>query len=105
MMMIEAMEDVEEGVRVGGKLLKDVKFADDQGMVAQTEKGLQTIMDALNKTGKEYDMKINVKKTKVMRVCRNGSKREGGNSINILIEGQLVEQVNQFSLFGITHLR
>ena len=74
MMMIEAMEDVEEGVRVGGELLKDVKFADDQGMVAQTEKGLQTIMDALSKTGKEYDMKINVKKIKVMRVCRNGSK-------------------------------
>ena len=40
MMMIEAMEDVEEGVRVGGELLKDVKFADDQGMVAQTQKGL-----------------------------------------------------------------
>ena len=38
MMMIEAIEDVEEGVRVGGELLKDVKFADDQGMVAQTEK-------------------------------------------------------------------
>ena len=100
MMMIEAMEDVEEGVRVGGELLKDVKFADDQGMVAQTEKGLQTIMDALSKTGKEYDMKINVKKTKVMRVCRNGSKREGSNSINILIEGQLVEQVNQFRYLG-----
>ena len=100
MVMIEAMEDVEEGVRVGGELLKDVKFADDQGMVAQTEKGLQTIMDALSKTGKEYDMKINVKKTKVMRVCKNGSKREGGNSINIMIEGQWVEQVNQFRYLG-----
>ena len=74
MMMIESMEDVEEGVRVREKLLKDVKFADDQGMVARTEKGLQTIMDSLSKTGKEYDMKINVKKTKVKRVCRNGSK-------------------------------
>ena len=59
-MMKEAMEDV---------LLKDVKFADDQGMMAQTEKGLQTIMDAMSKTGKENDMKINLKKTKVMRVC------------------------------------
>ena len=73
-MMIEAMEDEEEGVRVGGELLKDVKLkdkADDRGMVAQTEKGLRTIMDAQIKTGKEYDMKINVKMTKVMRVCRN----------------------------------
>ena len=69
-MMIEAMKEVEEGVRVGGELQKDVKFVDDQEMVAQTKKGLQTIIDALSKTGKEYYMKINVKKTKVMRVCR-----------------------------------
>ena len=48
----------------------DVKFADDQGMVAHTEKGFHRIMKALSKTGKEYDMKTNVKKTKVMRVCR-----------------------------------
>ena len=61
----------EKGVRVGGWLLHDEKFADDQRMVAETEKGLQAIMDALSKTGKEYDMKINAKKTKVMRVCRN----------------------------------
>ena len=85
-MMIEVMEDVEEGVKVGGQLLEDLKFADDQGMVLQTEKRLQTIMNALSETGKEYDMKINVKRTKVMRVCRNGSKREGDNSINTTIE-------------------
>ena len=36
-MMIEAMEDIEEGARVGGQLVKDVKFADDQGMVASSE--------------------------------------------------------------------
>ena len=40
-MMIEALEDIEEGVRVGGELVKDVKFADGQGMVAGTEIGLQ----------------------------------------------------------------
>ena len=44
-------------------------------------------------------MKINVKKTKVMRVYRNGSKREVGNSINIMIDGLWVEQVNQFRYF------
>ncbi|CAF1264214.1 unnamed protein product, partial [Didymodactylos carnosus] len=30
MMVVEAMEGVEEGVRVGGELWKDVKFPDDQ---------------------------------------------------------------------------
>ena len=70
-MMIEAIADVEEGVRAGGELLHDIKFADDQKMMAHTEKELQTIMGALSKTWKEYDMKIHVKNTKVMRVCRN----------------------------------
>ena len=53
-MMMEAMEGVEEGIKVGGRLLKDVIFADDQGMVANTERGLQKIMECLNLTGEEY---------------------------------------------------
>ena len=47
-------ENVEERVIVGGEMLKDVKFADDQEMVAQTENGLQTIMHPLSKAGKKY---------------------------------------------------
>ena len=93
------MENVKEGVRLGKEQLKDVKFADDQGMVTQTEKGLQKIKDALSKTEKEYYKKINVKKTKVMRVCKNRSKRKYGNSSNIMIEWQWVEQVYQFVIW------
>ena len=65
-----------------------------QGMVAQSEIVIQTIMDALSETGKKYDMKINVNKTKVVIIRRDGSKREGGNAINLTIDGQEVEQVN-----------
>ena len=99
-MMVEAMEDLEEGVRVGGELLKDVKFADDQAMVAQSENDLQKLMDVLSKTGKRYDMKINVMKTKVMRVCRNGSDQEGGNVLKIMIDGEVIEQVKHFRYLG-----
>ena len=69
-MMLEAMEGIEEGVRVGGTLVKDVIFADDQGMVAGTGQGLQIVMDGLTETAKKYDMKINVKKTKSVVVSR-----------------------------------
>ena len=67
-MMIEAMEGMDEGIKVGGKLLQDVRFADDQGMVEDTENGLQKIMERLSATAEEYGMKINIKKTKVMRI-------------------------------------
>ena len=53
--MIKTIKDVEEWVSLEGELLKDVKLANNQGIVAHTEKGLQTIMNALRKTGKDYD--------------------------------------------------
>src|SRR6476469_2917485 len=57
-MMKEALENVEEGIRVGGELIKYVKYADDEGMVANMEAGLQSLMDSLNTTAKHYDLKI-----------------------------------------------
>ena len=95
-MMLEAMEGVEDGVKIGGKLLKDVRFADDQGMIAGSESGLQETMNALNTTATNYDMKINIKKTKVMRVSRKGG------DVNIFINGIKVEQVKSFKYLGHT---
>ena len=45
-------------------------------------------------------MKIKVKKIKVMKVYRNGSKRKEGDSINIKIERQVIELKNQFGYLG-----
>src|ERR1041385_8029291 len=87
----EARHKLEEGIFVGGELVKDVRFADDQGMLASTEGGLQEMMDSLTKVAEKYDMKINVKKTKVMKITR-----QGGGHMNITINGQKVEQVSKF---------
>ena len=96
-MMTEAMEGIEEGNKVGGKLIQDVRFADDQGMIASTENGLQKIMDKLNATAENFGMKINTKKTKVMKVSRNV-----GEEINIMINGSRIEQVKSFKYLGST---
>src|SRR6476469_4375136 len=95
MMKKEALENVEEGIRVGVELIKDVKYADDQGMDTNTEAGLQSLMDSLSTTAKHYDMKINIRKTKAMVVSRNGGER-----VNITVEGQSVEQVSKFRYLG-----
>ena len=95
MIVKDFLKNVEEGIRVSGELIKDVKYADDQGMVANTEAGLQSLMDSLNTTAKHCDMKINIKKTKAMVVSRNG-----GEGVNITVEGQNVEQVSKFRHLG-----
>jgi len=68
--MGEAMDDVEDVIQIEGFLLK-VRFADDHGMLASTEKGLQRIIDGLHQTAKRYDMKINVKKQKMIKTSTN----------------------------------
>ena len=64
-------------------------------MVAETEEGLQTLMDGLNDVSQEYGMKINVKKTKVMRISRHF----GGN-LNIILNEDRIEQVTKFYYLG-----
>ena len=71
-MMIEALEKMDEGIVIGGQVVSDVRFGDDQGTVAITENGLQKLMNKLNETAKKFNMKMNVLKTKAMVVCRDG---------------------------------
>ena len=53
-------------------MVSDVRFADDQGMVAGTEMGLQRLMNKLNDTAENFGMKINIQKTKTIVVRWDG---------------------------------
>src|SRR6218665_2458629 len=52
-------------------------------------------MDCTERQRNNYDMKVNIKKTKVMKISRKG---EG--VINITIDGEILEQVEQFRYLG-----
>ena len=49
----------------------------------------------LNKVTREFGMKINVKRTKVMCISRKGN-----NKLKIYVDRQKVEQVSQFKYFS-----
>ena len=69
-MLRDALSGVNEGIRVGGHLIKTVLFVDDQVTLASSVKGLQLMMDKMQETTEEHGMKINVKKTKVMKISK-----------------------------------
>ena len=64
-------------------------------MVSNTNAGLQRIMDKLNETGRKYGMKINLKKTKVMRITHTNNK-----NMKITIDGIRIETVSEFKYLG-----
>src|SRR6218665_2088976 len=67
-LITEALGNTEEGAKVGGKIIKALRFADDQATLAGSESDLQRMMDRLSVN---YNMKMNTKKnTKVMRVSK-----------------------------------
>jgi len=62
---------------------------------SHTHCGLQRIMDALQQTSEKYNMRINVKKTKVMRMP--GRK---GRKLRIVVNSKELESVTQFCYLG-----
>ena len=94
-MMKEAMEEVEEGVRIGGHRIQAVRFADDQAMTASTADGLQNIMTKLNEVVERYKMRINKNKTKVMKIGKGEQEQ-----LQIEIGGNILEQIHQFKYLG-----
>jgi hypothetical protein len=89
------VENLDIGIKVGGTLVKALRFADDQAMLASTQEKLQEMMNHLESNSQEYGMKINTKKTKVMKISRNKE-----TTVTIIINGEKVEQVGEFCYLG-----
>ena len=69
--MKEASDGMDNGVKVGGELMQAIWFADDQAMIANSEKKLQMIMYETSRVVKKYRIKVNIKKTKVMKAGKS----------------------------------
>jgi len=94
-MVKEATSNSEHGVHVGVQAVNMIRYADDKAVVCDTQKGLQELMDNLNRVTKEYGMKINSRKTKVMCISNKGRTK-----VSIYIDGQQIEQVREFQYLG-----
>lgn len=89
----EALKNTPD-IKVGKENVKTLKYADDQAVLAKSERELQSMIDNINVAGKRYGMKINAGKTKVMKI----GKIEG--RIQLTLEGKQLEQVESFRYLG-----
>ena len=85
-----------KGVNVGGTNYDNLRYADDTALLAGNEKELSELINKRNEVGKQFGMKINIKKTKAMVV----SKKPNSPKINIAIDGEQIEQVTSYVYRG-----
>ena len=70
-------------------------FADDKVIMAESEEGLQSNLQVLNEAIGRWDLKVNWKKTKVMKVARKSGDCE------VRIGDQVIEQVEEMKYLGV----
>jgi hypothetical protein len=56
--------------KIGGQVIRTVKYANDIVLLAKDEIVLQGMFDRLSEIGRRCGMEMNVEKTKVMRISR-----------------------------------
>jgi len=83
--MRETLDAFQGGLQIGGRMITNLRYADDIILLATSAAELQELMDRLDRVSCKYRLLINVDKTKVMAsdgiVCRK------------LIQNEQLEQV------------
>ncbi|MGI4401071.1 reverse transcriptase domain-containing protein [Klebsiella pneumoniae] len=90
-------EQVNWGIKIGGEMVRMIRFADDIAVVASSSKELEEVLNLMQDTlSQYYHMNINIKKTKVMK-C---SKVDSSSRLNIKIGGTRLVEVAEFCYLG-----
>jgi len=90
--MRETLDGFQGKLQIGGRIITNLRHADDTILFATSETELQELVNRLDRVSCKYSLLINVDKTKVMA--------SDGIACRVLIQNELLEQVNTFPYLG-----
>lgn len=89
--MREALNGYEGGIRIGGRTINNLRYADDTTLVAEIEGALKELLERVRVEREKRGLKLNVKKTKLMTT---------GKLDGLYIGEDKVEEVEGFVFLG-----
>ena len=97
----EAINEINEeikniGVKVQRKTIEISRFADDIALLANTERELEKALNVTETVFNNYNMKINIRKTKLV-ACKTKS---GKKRLNIKIDKEKIGDISEFCYLG-----
>ena len=92
--VVDVVSEGENGIRwrLTSKL-DDLDFADDVALLSSTRNHIQDKTTRMNEVAKRVGLKINLGKTKILRI-------NAKNQTKITIDGQNIEEVREFTYLG-----
>ena len=81
------LEETQAGIKIAGRNINNLKYADDTTLMAESEEELQSLLMQVKEESERVDLKLNIQKTKIMA---------SGPITSWQIDGETVETVSDF---------
>ena len=60
------LDEAQTGIKIAGKNISNLRYADDTTLMAKSEKGLKSLLIKVKEENEKADLNLNVQKTKIM---------------------------------------
>ena len=90
------LDEAQAGIKIAGRNISNVRYADDTTLMAEGEEELQSLLRKVKEESKKAGLKLNIQKTKIMA---------SGPITSWEIGGETVETVTDYFLGLQNHFR
>ena len=84
------LEESQSGIKIAGKNINNLRYADDTTLTAESEEELKSLLMKVKEESEKVGLKLNIQKTKIMA---------SGPITSWEIDGETVEMVSEFLFF------
>ena len=85
------LDELQAGIKIGGRNINNLRYADDTTLMAESEKELKSLLMRVKEESERTGLKLNIKKTKIMASSPITSRQ---------IRGEKVEVITDFLFLG-----
>ena len=85
------LEEAQAGIKMAGKNINNLRYADDTTLMAESEEELKRLLMKVKEESEQVGLKLNIQKTKIMA---------SGPITSWQIDGETVETVTDFIFSG-----
>ena len=62
-------EETQAGIKIAGRNIKNLRYADDTTLMAESEEELKSLLMKVKEENEKVGLKLNIQKTKIMASC------------------------------------
>ena len=83
------LEEAEAGIKIAGRNISNLRYADDTTLMAESEEKLKSLLMKVKKENEKVGLKLNIQKMKIMASgpITVGNSGNSGNSVRLYFSG------------------